>query len=154
MADVVDAVTRSRMMSGIRGKDTKPELLVRRGLHAKGLRYVLGGRGLPGRPDLVFPAKRTVIFVHGCFWHRHAGCKYSYVPKSRHDFWAEKFETNVQRDRVQSLQLRNLGWQVLTVWECELRKGPQATLNNLCIAIEGSHRSRHTQANRPAGPRS
>ena len=98
MADVVDSQTRSRMMAGIRSRDTKPELLVRRHLHAQGFRYRLNVRSLPGSPDLVLAKWRTVIFVHGCLWHRHPGCTLAYTPKSRQAFWLEKFGKNVARD--------------------------------------------------------
>ena len=121
MADVVDAKTRSRMMSAIRGKDTGPEMLVRRYLHACGLRYRLHLRGLPGRPDLVFPGYRTVVFVHGCFWHRHPACRFATTPATRAEFWADKFVRNVARDQTNTAALAALGWQVLTIWECEAR---------------------------------
>lgn len=123
MVDVVDRETRSRMMSGIRGKHTKPELLVRKYLHRRGLRFRLHAKGLPGKPDLVFPKHRAVVFVHGCFWHRHAGCKYASTPHSREQFWANKLSENVARDTYQTSALEGLGWRVLIVWECELREG-------------------------------
>jgi DNA mismatch endonuclease, patch repair protein len=106
-------------MSRIRGKDTTPELKVRSALHRAGLRFRLHRSDLPGTPDIVLPRHRTVVFVHGCFWHRHNGCKYAYTPKSRAEFWHEKFERTVERDREAVKALRELGWQVLTVWECE-----------------------------------
>ncbi|MEO9904317.1 MULTISPECIES: very short patch repair endonuclease [Alphaproteobacteria] len=121
MADIVDKATRSRMMSGIKGKDTKPEMIVRRALHKAGFRYRLHVKDLPGKPDIVLPKYKTVIFVHGCFWHKH-DCKYFKWPKTRPDFWKEKIEANVRRDRASSKQLENTGWNVLTIWECELRK--------------------------------
>lgn len=120
MADVVDAATRSRMMAGIRSKDTKPEIVVRRYLHAKGLRFRLHVKSLPGRPDLVFPRFRTVVFVHGCFWHQHPGCQYATRPASRADYWANKLSENVARDEYQIAVLKGLGWRVLTIWECQL----------------------------------
>jgi DNA mismatch endonuclease (patch repair protein) len=138
VTDIVDAATRRRIMQGIRGRDTKPELLVRKGLHALGLRYVLGGRGLPGRPDLVFPSRAVVIFVHGCFWHRHAGCKFAYAPGTRTDFWMTKFEANIRRDHRQQEQLRELGWKVVIVWECELRADGEAVIENLRETLSGS----------------
>lgn len=122
MADIVDARTRSRMMSGIRGKDTHPEVLLRRALHARGFRYRLHVRGLPGRPDLVLPKYGAVILVHGCFWHRHAGCRYATVPKTRAEFWNAKFRRNIERDRLDHRALLDAGWRVATVWECALRK--------------------------------
>jgi DNA mismatch endonuclease, patch repair protein len=120
MADVVDAATRSRMMSKIRSQDTKPELLVRGHLHARGLRYVLGGAGLPGRPDLVFPRWKVAVFVHGCFWHWHA-CRISRLPASNRKFWRAKLNKNQTRDAVSLLSLLSAGWRVATIWECSLR---------------------------------
>lgn len=121
MADVVDSVTRSRMMSGIRGKNTKPEIALRRLLHQSGLRYRLHSAHLPGRPDIVFPSRQIVIFVHGCFWHRHHGCYWCSTPSSNSEFWDAKFEGNVQRDRQAAEALRGAGWRVAVVWECGLR---------------------------------
>lgn len=123
MVDVVDKATRSRMMSGIRGKDTKPELVVRRYLHCRGLRFRLHVDDLPGKPDIVLSRFRKVVFVHGCFWHQHAGCKYATMPNTRADFWANKLSDNVARDQYQIAALEGLGWGVLIVWECELRNG-------------------------------
>lgn len=120
MVDIVDAETRSRMMRNIRGKDTKPELLLRRALHALGFRYRLHQKGLPGRPDLVFPKYRAAVFVHGCFWHRHQGCPKATTPATREDFWKSKFAENTARDRRNIDQLQSAGWRVLVVWECEL----------------------------------
>lgn len=124
--DIVDAKTRSRMMRNIRGKDTKPELLLRRGLHARGFRYRLHHTGLPGRPDLVFPSCRAAVFVHGCFWHRHPDCPKATTPATRQDFWQNKFAENTARDRRNIDQLESAGWRVLIVWECELTKGALA----------------------------
>lgn len=109
-------------MSRVRGKNTKPELLIRRALHAAGLRYRLHGAKLPGKPDLVFPARRAVIFVHGCFWHGHH-CSLFRLPATRTEFWSEKIESNRRRDAVALGSLRSAGWRVLTIWECALR-GP------------------------------
>lgn len=111
---------RSRNMRAIRGKDTKPEVAVRRLLHAAGYRFRLHGAGIPGRPDVVFASRRKVIFVHGCFWHRHKGCRFTYTPKSRIEFWQAKFDQNVARDRRIEAQLRDRGWQYLVLWECEV----------------------------------
>lgn len=122
MVDVVDQATRSRMMSGIQGKNTKPELLVRKYLHLRGLRFRLHVKKMPGTPDLVFPKYKTVVFVHGCFWHRHTGCKFATNPSSREHFWANKLSENVARDAYQIAILTELGWRVFVVWECELRK--------------------------------
>ena len=120
MIDVVDPATRSRMMSGIKGKDTKPELQVRKYLHSRGLRFRLHVKDLPGKPDLVFPKYKTVVFVHGCFWHQHTGCKYATMPSSRVNFWTNKLSENVMRDSYQIAALEGLGWRVFVVWECEL----------------------------------
>lgn len=120
MADIVDPQTRSRIMSGIRGKNTKPEMLVRRLLHSMGYRYRLHARELPGKPDIVFRRQRIAIFVHGCFWHQHSGCRLSRMPKSRVCFWQPKLEANKLRDQNNHIVLENNGWRVLTVWECQL----------------------------------
>ena len=121
MTDIVDSKRRSELMAGIRRRDTAPELAVRRIAHRMGLRFRLHRKDLPGRPDLVFPRHRLVVFVHGCFWHRHEGCRYASTPKSRIVFWTEKFATNVARDARQEAALRTLGWRVLVIWECESR---------------------------------
>jgi DNA mismatch endonuclease, patch repair protein len=107
-------------MSGIRSKNTRPEIAVRRYLHRAGLRFRLGGCGLPGRPDLVLARWNAVVFVHGCFWHRHPGCRFSYDPKSRSEFWQRKFAENVERDRRNLAALRRLGWRPIVIWECEV----------------------------------
>jgi DNA mismatch endonuclease (patch repair protein) len=106
------------MMSGIRGRNTKPELQVRSYIHRQGLRFRLHARDLPGHPDLVLPKYKTVVFVHGCFWHRHRGCRFAYTPKSNTTFWRAKLEGNAARDAVHARTLRHLGWKVITVWEC------------------------------------
>jgi len=116
---------RSRMMAGIRSRNTKPEILVRRGLHRRGLRFRLHARDLPGCPDLVLPRWRTVIFVHGCFWHGH-DCRYFRWPKTRTDFWRDKINGNRERDRRVKTQLHTAGWRVLVVWECTFRGKPTA----------------------------
>lgn len=121
MTDIVDSQTRSRMMAGIRGKDTKPELALRRSLHALGFRYRLHVKGILGKPDLVLPKYKAVIFVHGCFWHRHRGCRYASTPATRPAFWAAKFEANVARDEAVREALLRSEWRVATVWECALR---------------------------------
>jgi DNA mismatch endonuclease, patch repair protein len=120
MTDTVDTQTRSRIMSRVRGKDTRPEMVVRRLVFAAGYRYRLHGPNLPGRPDLVFPGRHKVIFVHGCFWHRHEGCALARLPKSRLDFWLPKLEANSRRDERDRSALLARGWDVLIVWECEL----------------------------------
>lgn len=126
MTDIVDKHTRSRMMAGIGSKDTKPELVLRRALHARGFRFRLHVKHLPGRPDLVFPKHRAVVFVHGCFWHRHAGCRFATTPASRPEFWATKFRANSTRDNVICAKLLEIGWRVAIVWECALRRAEQA----------------------------
>ena len=119
MTDILTPSQRSELMSRIRGVDTRPELLVRRRLHALGYRFRVHARGLPGKPDLVFTRRRAVVFVHGCFWHRH-GCRKTYVPKSRQRFWRNKFAQNQARDeRNRTLLLRD-GWRVFVAWECEI----------------------------------
>ncbi|WP_199136034.1 very short patch repair endonuclease [Delftia sp. ASV31] len=122
MADVLTAEQRRLNMSRIRGKDTKPEMVVRRGLHARGLRYRLQDRNLPGRPDLVFASHRVVVFVHGCFWHGH-NCPMFRLPATRPEFWQAKIEANRARDHRANDSLNLLGWRALTIWECSL-KGP------------------------------
>lgn len=113
------------MMAGIKGADTKPERDLRLALHARGLRYRLQAKNLAGRPDLVFPRHRAVVFVHGCFWHRHAGCRYATLPATRPDFWQTKFAANVLRDERVRAELLQDGWRVATVWECALRRRTQ-----------------------------
>ena len=127
MTDIVDQQTRSRMMSGIRGKNTKPELALRRALHARGFRFRLHSSKVPGWPDLVLPKHRAVVFVHGCFWHRHEGCRYATSPATRQAFWQAKFDANVARDNAVRTTLLGDGWRVATVWECALRKPGQVS---------------------------
>lgn len=122
MVDVVDKQTRSRMMAGIRGKHTKPEIRLRKALHAMGFRFRLHDKRLPGRPDIVLPKWKVAIEVHGCFWHRHEGCRYARTPATRQEFWAEKFDTNVARDRRNFEKLQEAGWRTVVVWECWLRE--------------------------------
>lgn len=113
---------RSWNMSRIRGQDTQPERAVRSLLHSLGFRFRLHSKQLPGRPDIVLPKYRSVVLVHGCFWHRHPHCPFAYTPKSRTDFWASKFAENVARDGRTAAALRKAGWKVIIVWECELRR--------------------------------
>lgn len=122
MADVVDSETRSRMMSGIRGKNTRPELFIRKGLHALGFRYRLHAKDIPGKPDVVFPKYGALVVVHGCYWHGH-GCRYFKWPKSNKVFWKEKISSNKRRDRLNEKLQEQLGWRTLVVWECAIRKG-------------------------------
>ncbi len=120
MTDIVDRETRSRIMSAIRAKDTGPERALRHALHARGLRYGLHGKGLRGRPDLVFRRFGAVVFVHGCFWHRHADCRHASTPATRPEYWQAKFDANVKRDRAVRAELAAAGWRVATVWACAL----------------------------------
>lgn len=134
MADIVDRATRSRMMSGIRGRNTKPELIVRRYLHQQGLRFRLHDRRLPGRPDLVLRKHNTVVFVHGCFWHQHKGCRFAYMPSSNRAFWKTKLRGNARRDKRIGRELRSMGWRVFEVWECNARV--ESRLRKLVNAIK------------------
>ncbi len=121
MADVVLPSVRSRMMSGIKGKDTKPEMLVRKALFAAGYRFRLHRKDLPGSPDVVLPGRKIAIFAHGCFWHMHAGCKNAKMPATRREFWRNKLQGNSDRDARSVEALKSQGWRVLTVWECGTR---------------------------------
>lgn len=113
--------SRSDIMRAVKRAHTRPEIVVRQALHALGLRFRLHRRDLPGSPDIVLPKFRTVVFVHGCFWHRHSDCRYATTPKSRQEYWLPKFEANVERDARKEAQLRELGWRVLVMWECETK---------------------------------
>jgi DNA mismatch endonuclease (patch repair protein) len=119
--DIWDKNKRSECMSKIRSKDTKPELVLRKALFARGFRYRVNVPNLSGKPDIVLPKYKTVIFVHGCFWHRHEGCKYAYTPKTNTKFWVDKITSNTERDKVNLQKLTALGWNIVTVWECEIR---------------------------------
>lgn len=144
MTDIVDSRRRSEMMGGIRGRNTAPELAVRRIAHRMGLRFRLHRKDLPGRPDLVLSRYRLVVFVHGCFWHRHEGCRSASMPRSRTAFWKEKFASNVARDARQQIALKALGWRVLVLWECETRQ--EATVERKLAALirnEGSAAERN-----------
>ncbi|MBN3214409.1 very short patch repair endonuclease [Pectobacterium polaris] len=127
--DVVDRKTRSRMMSGIKGKNTQPELMIRKFLHAQGFRYRLHVSSLPGKPDIVLPRYKLCIFVHGCFWHRHDGCRYATTPKTRPEFWMKKFAENRLRDIRVKMQLRNEEWRVFEIWECGIRNQSTDSIN-------------------------
>lgn len=127
MVDFLTPAQRSERMSRIRGKDSQPELALRRVLHRLGLRYRLHAKDLPGKPDLVLPRYKAVVFVHGCFWHRHEGCKIATTPKSNTLFWVEKFNKNKARDAHVADSLKNLGWRVFVVWECDL--APSKVMN-------------------------
>ena len=131
MADRISSAHRSWNMSRIRGKDTAPELKLRSILHRSGFRFRLHTAALAGKPDIVLPKYSSAIFVHGCYWHRHRGCSNATTPSTRADFWNEKFRRNVERDEENVRQLERAGWKVLIVWECELRKDPEAVLTSL-----------------------
>ncbi|WP_329843432.1 very short patch repair endonuclease [Stenotrophomonas sepilia] len=146
MVDSLTPEQRSAQMSRIRGSNTKLEVLVRKGLHARGLRYLLGGAKLLGRPDIVLPKYRTVVFVHGCFWHGH-DCPLYRLPKTRPEFWQAKIDSNKSRDARVQRELRAVGWKVIELWECEVRGQDQVaidrTLDRLAISITGASISRH-----------
>ena len=146
MADVKTPEQRSRCMAAIKGKDTKPEMIVRKYLFSQGLRFRVQVRKLPGNPDIVLPKYKTVIFVNGCFWHGHEGCKYFRLPKSNVEFWKEKIERNIERDRESMRALLDLGWKVIRVWECELRNkaNREETLNKIYNSITSSDGSNYS----------
>jgi len=121
-SDIFTKEKRSQIMSKVGSKDTKPEKLVRSALHRLGYRFRLHDKKLPGKPDLVLPKYKTVIFVHGCFWHQHSGCGKASIPRTNRAFWQEKLEKNVIRDRKVNVQLTEMGWNVITVWECDVKK--------------------------------
>jgi DNA mismatch endonuclease (patch repair protein) len=123
MSDVHDQETRSYNMSQIKGKNTKPELLVRKFLHAQGLRFRIHVKNLPGSPDITLPRYKCVILIHGCFWHGHKGCKYFIIPKTRTEFWENKIKTTKSRDTLNTLKLSEQGWRVVEIWECQLKRG-------------------------------
>ena len=135
--DVHDQKTRSYNMSRVKGKDTKPEEIVRKYLFSQGFRYRKNDKRLPGKPDIVLPKYKTVIFVNGCFWHKHEGCKYFVWPKSNSESWKEKIESNIVRDKKQYEELKNAGWHVIIVWEFELKKKQRMdTLERLVTEIQ------------------
>ena len=131
MAQKTSPMSRSQMMAGIRGRDTRPEIAVRSFLHAKGLRFRIHRKDLLGTPDVVLPRYQVVIFVHGCFWHGHVGCKYFRLPKTRSEFWESKIQANIKRDAYAILRLMSDGWRVATVWECALKERQAEALNAL-----------------------
>lgn len=126
MVDFLSPLERSQRMARIRSSNTSPELALRRELHSLGLRFTLNNRKLPGKPDLVFPRHRAIVFVHGCFWHRHPGCNIATTPKSNTPFWQEKFDRNVARDSRVAAELTQLGWRVFVAWECGVQSGVRA----------------------------
>lgn len=145
MADKHNPEQRKYNMQQIRGKDTKPEILLRKLLFKEGFRYRINDRKLPGKPDIVLKKYNTVVFVNGCFWHGHTDCRYFVIPKTRTEFWTEKINGNRERDLRNEEQLKSAGWNIITVWECELKKNSiEETLKLLILKIKGS-------AENPAG---
>ena len=141
MSDVHSKETRSYNMSMIKGKNTKPEIMVRKFLFRNGFRFRLNVKTLPGKPDIVLPKYKTVIFVNGCFWHGHDNCKYYVVPKTRKEWWLKKIEKNKLLDYENCAKLRSEGWEVINIFECELKKGKEnATLSGIVTQLhEGTH---------------
>ncbi len=136
MADRITAAQRSALMAKIRGRDTRPEMAVRSLLHGAGFRFRLHAKDLPGRPDLVLPKHRAVVFVHGCFWHRHARCRDGRsMPASNRSYWVPKFERNLARDRRVKQALRRRGWRVITVWECQIKRNPDDVLRRVAAKL-------------------
>lgn len=146
MTDIKTREDRSRNMAAIKGKDTKPEMIVRKYLFSRGLRFRVQIRKLPGTPDIVLPKYKTAVFVNGCFWHGHEGCKYFRLPKSNVEFWKEKIERNIERDRESMQALLDWGWNVIRVWECELRNkaNREETLNKIYNSITSSDGSSYS----------
>lgn len=141
MTDTLNEQQRHYNMSRIRSKDTKPEEIVRKYLFSKGLRFRKNDRRYPGHPDVVLPKYKTVVFVNGCFWHRHEGCRYASTPATNREFWNQKFERNVERDAREQKELRELGWKVIVAWECELKKDVrEETLERLYHEITDSEK--------------
>lgn len=136
MVDKFTKETRSYVMSQIKGKDTKPEIIVRKYLFSKGLRFRKNDKRYPGSPDIVLPKYKTIVFVHGCFWHLHDGCKHAVMPKSNVDYWKKKLYGNKERDERNQKELEEMGWNVITVWECQLKKDKlKQTLEELYVEI-------------------
>lgn len=136
MSDVHTKEIRSYNMSMIRGKNTKPELIIRKFLHSQGYRYGLHNKNLPGKPDIVLRKYKTVIFVNGCFWHGHKSCKYFVIPKTRTKWWINKIERNKENDRINKYKLENMGWNIITIWNCQLKSMKlKKTLNNLLLKL-------------------
>lgn len=136
MADRISPEKRSWNMSQIKGKDTSIEVKVRKYLFREGFRYRKNVRALPGTPDIVLPKYNTVIFVHGCYWHRHSGCKLAYLPKSRIEFWQEKFDRNVKNDKNNTRLLEEAGWHVIVIWECDIKKRFEETMRGVVVELK------------------
>ena len=139
MSDKLTPERRSWNMSRIKGKDTKIEIEVRKYLFSRGYRFRKNDRRYPGKPDIVLPKYHVAIFIHGCFWHRHEGCKNATVPKTRTEFWLEKFDKNVKNDQLKQERLQELGWRVLVIWECELKNGFAETMERLECHIKSNY---------------
>lgn len=137
MADRLSPEKRSWNMSQIKGKDTKPEIAVRRYLFGKGFRFRKNDKRYPGKPDIVLPKYHTVIFIHGCFWHHHAGCKQATIPKTKTGFWEKKFAQNADNDARNKRKLKEMGFRVITIWECEIEKNFDGTMEKLVFDLEG-----------------
>lgn len=137
MADTLTSERRSWNMSRIKGRDTSPELRLRSLLHRAGFRFRLHAKQLPGRPDVILPKYRTAIFVHGCYWHRHPGCRNATIPSTRREFWLEKFNRNVIRDTRDQAELEAIGWSILVVWECELEADAEGVVRRLTDELRG-----------------
>lgn len=138
MADTISKERRSWNMSRIKGKNTTPELMLRSLLHKAGYRFRLHDAKLPGRPDIVLKKYKTVIFVNGCYWHRHQGCSKATTPKTRTTFWLDKFAATVERDKCKHAELEEMGWNVVIVWECELKANPMKILGEICRSLNAS----------------
>lgn len=134
-SDIYSRKKRSEVMSTVKSKNTKPELRVRSWLHKRGFRFRLHGKDLPGVPDVILPKYKTAIFVHGCFWHQHPGCKKATIPRTNYEFWKQKLERNVERDIEHVGQLKQRGWRVITVWECEVTKDIEQTMKKVEVQI-------------------
>lgn len=150
MTDTLSQERRSWNMGRVRSKDTKPEIIVRSLLHRNGFRFRLHKKGLPGKPDIVLARYRTVIFVHGCFWHRHKGCPDSTTPKTRTAFWRNKFKENTERDKRTISALRDIGWNVIVVWECEIQRSEILLKRLKKDIIESSNKAMHTDVDSAA----
>ena len=129
--DIYTQKKRSEIMSNVRSRNTKPEMIFRRQLHALGYRYRLNVKDLSGKPDIVLPKYRTVILIHGCFWHQHPGCKKATIPKTRPDFWKQKLLSNIDRDKINVDKLESEGWHVITIWECEIGKDHKRAISQI-----------------------
>lgn len=148
MVEMIDSLTpekRSWNMSRIKGKNTRPEMLLRSLLHHAGFRFRLHPEKLPGKPDIVLPRYKTAVFVNGCFWHRHENCRFAYFPNSRQEFWMEKFNATVLRDENKKQLLIADGWHVMTIWECELKKEPAAVANRLSDYLKALEEKRNVK---------